>query len=95
MTVYYFKVNNKFIRIEQTPRKTYPRRPLREREHQESTLKRWSMTTNPTPHQYISMKAWELQKKCGYASMPSPCGRGRYKILILLPFLIKAYDELY
>ena len=53
------------------------------------------MLDKPSPQQRISMRAWKLQKQAGHESIRVPCGHGRYKVTIYLPYLIMAYNELY
>ena len=94
MVTYTFKVAGETI-LKRQIKTPLPRRPISDREHQESTMRKWSLGDKPTAQQRISLRAWELQLAAGRVAHPSPCGRGRYKVLILCPYLIQAYEELY
>ena len=94
MVTYTFKVGGTTI-LKRPIKTRRPRRPIANREHQESTMRKWSLGGKLTAQQRISMRAWKLQLAAGRLTTPTPCGRGRYKVLILCLYLNQAYDELY
>jgi hypothetical protein len=96
MTTYVFKAGEKSTRVTHIPKRPRcPKRPSQDREHLESTMRKWSMSTKQTAQQRISLRAWELQLASGRVATRSSCGHGLYKVLIPLPFLEKAFVELY
>ena len=97
MTRYVFTVNRKHIVINKPshgPRRRLPKRPVCDRDHQESTMNKWNMNGG-TAQQRISLNAWKLQIAAGHVSHRSSCGHGRYTVRIYLVFLQTAYDRMY
>lgn len=103
MTRYTFKVNKKCITINKPIQKNSRKnsrkknsrfsKPDKPVTYLEDTIRNWSMSDNLNYKQRISMRAFILQKKSGYSKRIA-CGKGRYKIVIQLPYLMMAYREL-